>query len=263
MKFYNVDMSNIFNFYLRRQSKAYPTAGQGCLLGCLFVGLTASVLALVLVLGIGRPFTLWYRIVEVQAFEGERGIVMFCEVDQFRQFRSLLASPDTLRVPCKLFRVEVSPGGTATALPLQFEGHPNFNPNVALLLKLRPAFYLVDGCRQMYIQSGGRLELLPIRDSAAILRSAGLSCSDFGFDKFDAVSVRNGWRRITQKGPGVTDPVVSVRHKMRVRFLSDVATQTVIVESTEADNQWTKPLLTVNAKPWKTYKWPVQKGYKL
>src|SRR4051794_35008853 len=89
-----------------------PAWRPSCGLGCLLVSAVLGGILLIFGVGYGLalPSTNWYEITQVQAFEGDAGVVLFVEVDWWRQNGGAFSRPPSY-LPVELIRVDVSPDG--------------------------------------------------------------------------------------------------------------------------------------------------------
>ncbi len=220
--------------------------------------------------GLGLPYTYWLEIDQVQAFEGDDGVVLFVEVDRTMRYGGFLQEAPIDKT-MQLLRVDVSRDGQASQVPLKFNDDATFNTNIAPIIKLSDHFYLVQqpsmgrpSC-QVHQVLGDRIESLSFGESDKILRSIGLPCGQSrgldDFSEFDTISQRSGWTRLNGSSYGFRygrDPIVSARHKLRLRFVDDGVSEAIVAESFDGPNHWSKPLVRVNTSRWKSYRSPMR-----
>ena len=53
-------------------------------------------------------------------------------------------------------------------------------------------------------------------------------------------------------------PVVSNRHKLRLLFVEGDQSQAIVAESFAGPNHWSKPLVRVSTRRWKSYQSPMR-----
>lgn len=237
--------------------------------GCLLAGAILFLFLLVFGAGVGLPYTYWLQIAEVQAFEGEGGVVLFVEVERTMRYGGFMQEAP-IRKTMQLLQIEVSGDGQVRQTPLKYHGYTTFNTNIAPIIRLPDHFYLVQqpsmgrpSC-QLHRVLGDRIEPLTLEESGKILQEIGLRCGgsrrldDFG--EFDLISKRSGWQRLNGSSYMFKQdaPVVSHRHKLRLVFVEDDRSQAIVAESFSGPNQWSKPLVEVSTRRWKSYQSPLR-----
>jgi hypothetical protein len=241
-----------------------PSCGQSCLLSAALL----FVLLLVFGNGLGLPYTYWLEISEVQAFDGEDGVVLFVEVRRTMEYGGFIQAPPIDKT-IQLLRVDVSRDGNVSQVPLRFNQDITFNTNVAPIIRLPDHFYLVQepsmgrpSC-QLHRVLGDRIESLTFDESGRILQSIGLRCGETrsidDFEAFDRISRRNGWQRLNGSSYSFRfeSPVVSHRHKLRLLFVEEGLSQSIVADSFSGPNHWSKTLVSVDTRRWKSYRSPM------
>ena len=241
---------------------------RSCGLGCLLAGAISFLFLLVFGAGLGLPYTYWLRIAQVQAFEGEDGVVLFVEVERAMRYGGFLQEAP-LNKAMQLLRIDVSRDGRVSQVPLRFHEGTTFNTNIAPIIRLPDHFYLVQepsmgrpSC-QLHRVLGDRIESLTFDESGRILQSIGLRCGETrsidDFEAFDRISRRNGWQRLNGSSYSFRfeSPVVSHRHKLRLLFVEEGLSQSIVADSFSGPNHWSKTLVSVDTRRWKSYRSPM------
>jgi hypothetical protein len=240
---------------------------RSCAVGCLLSAAILFCLLLVFGFGLGLPYTYWLQISEVQAFDGADGVVLFVEVERTMRHGGLIQEPP-IEKKMQLLRIEVSADGQVEQAPLKFARDITINTNIAPIIKLPDDFYLVQqpsmgrpSC-QLHRVIGDRIESLSFDESSRILQSIGLKCGGSrridDFEDFDRISRRNGWQRLN--GSSYTfnrNPIMSHRHKLKVHFVEDGQSEAILADSFAGPHHWSKPLVTVSTRRWKSYRSPM------
>jgi hypothetical protein len=80
------------------------------------------------------------------------------------------------------------------------------------------------------------------------------------FEEFDLISKRGGWERLNRSSYMFEHdaPVVSHRHELRLLFVEDDQSQAIVADSISDLNHWSKPLVKVNTRRWKSYQTPMR-----
>ena len=242
---------------------------RSCGLGCLLSGAIFFLFLLIFGAGLGLPYTYWLQIAEVQAFDGEDGVVLFIEVERATRYGGFLQEGPINRA-MQLLRIDVSRDGQISQVPLKFDEGTTFNTNIAPIIKLQDHFYLVEqpsmgrpSC-QLHRVVGDRIETLSFEESGRILQAIGLQCGGSrrldDFEEFDLISKRRGWARLNRSSYmfKYDAPVVSNRHKLRLLFVEGDQSQAIVAESFSGPNHWSKPLVRVNTRRWKSYQSPTR-----
>ena len=237
-------------------------------LGCLPSVAILVVFVLLFGAGLGLPHTFWLQISDVQAFDGEDGVVMFVEVERTMSYGGALQLPP-INKTMELLRVSVSRAGKVSQVSLKFDQGTTFNTNIAPVIRLPDHFYLVrqpsmgrPSC-QLYRVTTDRIEPLTFEESGRILQSIGLRCGENrmldDFEEFDLVSKRNGWQRLNRSSYSFEHdaPIVSRRHKLRLLFVEQGLSQAIVADSFSGPNHWSKSVVNVNTRRWKSYRSPM------
>ena len=240
-----------------------PPGGRGCRPGCLIVGFIAAMAAgvLVVVMGVGLPCTYWHRVGNLQVFEGPDSVVLFVEVQLATRRPGLIQSPPVVVEPSRLLQIEVAPQrGAAKTTVLKSDDFTSFNMNIAPIIRLPDAFYVVVDSPRCLLERihEGRAEPHPLAESRAILQSAGVHHIGWRDKSIDRVSERNGWRRLNQWSTSLPDsfqPIESKVHPMRIWCGEEKsgAMGMIWAESTAKEAPWVATLVTVNTKRWRSY----------
>jgi hypothetical protein len=241
---------------------------RSCGLGCLLSGAILFLFLLVFGAGLGLPYTYWLQIAEVQAFDGEDGVVLFVEVERAMRFGGFLQE-GPINKAMQLLRIDVSKDGQVSQIPLKFDEDTTFNTNIAPIIRLPDHFYLVQqpsmgrpSC-QLHRVDGDRIEPLSLEESRTILQAIGLRCGESrtldDFEEFDLISKRSGWERLNRSSYMFEhdSPVVSNRHKLRLLFIKEDQFQAIVTESFSGPNHWSQAIVRVNTRRWKSYKSPM------
>lgn len=238
-----------------------PTpAGKGCRPGCLMTAFIAWVVWAVVGTGAGQRYTYWHRIGNLQVFEGPDSVILFVEVQLATRRPGLIQSPPVVDEPSRLLQIEVAPDGAAKTTVLKSDDFTTFNMNVAPIIRLADAFYVVDypegSLRKIH---DGRVEPLDWAESQAVLRATGLHDIGWRDESLDRVSERNGWRRLNEwdtSRPDSSQPIESQVHPMRIWCVEDEsgASGMIWAESAAKESPWVATLLTVDTKRWRSYK---------
>ena len=175
-----------------------------------------------------------------------------------------------IRKTMQLLRIEVSGDGQVRQTPLEFQGYTTFNTNIAPIIWLPDHFYLVQqpsmgrpSC-QLHRVLKDRIDPLSFEESGRILQAIGLQCGGSrrldGLGDFDIISKRSGWERLNRSSYmfAYDAPVVSHRHKLRLLFAEDDQSQAIVAESFSGPNHWSKTLVRVSTKRWKSYQSPLR-----
>jgi hypothetical protein len=237
--------------------------------GCLLAGAILFSCLLVFGAGLGLPYTYWLQIAEVQAFEGEGGVVLFVEVERTMRYGGFMQEAP-IRKAMQLLRIEVSGDGQVRQSPLEFHGYTTFNTNITPIIRLPDHFYLVQqpsmgrpSC-QLHRVLGDRIEPLTFEESNMILQEIGLRCGGSrrldDFEEFDLISKRSGWERLNRSSYmfDLDAPIVSHRHKLRLLFAEDGQSQAIVAESFSGPTHWSKTLVRVSTRRWKSYQSPMR-----
>ncbi len=233
--------------------------------GCLLAGAIFFLLLGVFGSGLGQRYTYWLQIDQVQAFEGEDGLVLFVEVRRASRYPGFLQSGQ-IRKTMQLIRVDVSRDGEISQTPLIFDEGTTFHTNIAPIIRLPDHFYLVQqpsmrrpAC-QLHRVLADRIEPRSFEESGEILRRLGLRCGGAqGLKEFDLISKRSGWERLNGNSYmfGSDFPIVSRRHGMRLLVVEDGRSQSIVAESIRGPNPWSRPLVRVSSRRWRSYKGPM------
>ncbi|GAC1467998.1 MAG: hypothetical protein NVSMB9_10190 [Isosphaeraceae bacterium] len=241
---------------------------RSCGLGCLLTGAIFFLILLVFGAGLGLPYTYWFEISEVQAFDGEDGVVLFVEVERTMRYGGFLQEAPIDKT-MQLLRIDVSRDGQVINTSLKFDEHTTFNTNIAPIIRLPDHFYLVQqpsmgrpSC-QLYRVVGDRIESLSLEESGRVLQAIELQCGGSreldNFEAFDLISKRSGWQRLNRSSYMFNSdaPVVSHRHKLRLLYVEEGQSQAIVADSFSGPNHWSKTLVEVNTRRWKSYQSPM------
>lgn len=238
-------------------------------LGCFLAGAFFIAFLLVFGAGLGRPYTYWLEISDVQVFDGETSVVLFVEIERRMRYPGFLQE-GSIRKPAQLLRIEVSQGREVTRIPLKFEGCPTFNTNIAPIIKLDDHFYLVEGpsrgrpSRQLHRVVGDHIETLSFEESGKLLQTAGFQYGRSrgldNFEEYDRISNRNGWQRLNGSSYGFKHdtPIESHRHRLRLLYTEDERSQSLVADSIYWPNYWSNTLYRVNTMRWRSHQLPLK-----
>jgi hypothetical protein len=205
----------------------------------------------------------WLEVSDVQVFEGDGGVVLFVEIERTKQHGGF---PRTAPIEStiQLLRIEVSKDGRSSLTPLKFGERTTFNTTISPIIKLPDHFYLVEepsmgrpSC-QLHRVAGDCIESLSFDESGSLLQAIGLRCGGSrgldDFAVFDRISERNGWRRLNHSSSmfKYDSPVVSHRHKLRLSLAEEGQSQAIVADSFTGPSHWSKILVTVNTRRWKS-----------
>jgi hypothetical protein len=258
-------------------------AGSGCGRGCLLVGGAVVLFLLVGVLGLGLPYTYWHRLAEVQAFEGPDRVVLFVEVQRAMNRPGLFPGAYAYDLAAALWRIDVFPDGRVERTPFRLDDVGDditLNTNLYTVVRLAEGFYLVERWREGRPRPVYRLGPEGIRwlPSKEVIRATGqdvleASSDPFDLSKVDAISLRRGWRRLNRErggGPYLrlgSDPIDSARHGLRLwhlpRWWDWDEPESLVAESSSPTDHWTRTLIEVDTRRWKSYREPGDRAYVL
>ena len=232
--------------------------------GCLLIALALAVFVVVGVLGLGLPYVYWYTMRDVQIFDGPEELVLFVDVYKAMRYPGL-AQTNPLDKSARLIKITVTPQGAVELSPLQYHGgYITFNANLFTVLRFSDDFYLVENPlstgRRLLRFNGDVIEPAARPDHDEILRSFGTAdLSDR--TKLDKINEENGWRRLNDdngKGPYLVhgDSIISKRNRVRLRLETREGSESLIAESLSETNPWTKTLITIDTRRWRSYKAP-------
>jgi hypothetical protein len=241
---------------------------RSCGSGCLLSGAILILFLLVFGAGVGLPYTYWLQIAGSQVFEGENGVVLFVEVERTMRYGGFMQEAP-IRKTMQLLRIDVSRDGQVSQIPLKFDEGTTFHTNIAPIVRLPDHFYLVQqpsmgrpSC-QLHRVTGDHIEPLSFEESGRMLQAIGLQCGGSrsldDFEEFDIISKRNGWERLNRSSYmfAYDAPIVSRRHKLRLLFVEEDQSRAIVAESFSGPDHWSKPLVNVNTKHWKSYQSPM------
>src|SRR4051794_19970991 len=103
---------------------------RSCVMGCLLPTGICFLLLMGFGSGLGLPYTYWLQISEVQAFDGEDGVVLFVEVERTMRYGGFLQNAP-INKTMQLLRVDVSRDGQVSQVSLKFNDNTTFNTNIA------------------------------------------------------------------------------------------------------------------------------------
>ncbi len=237
-----------------------PTpGGKGCRPGCLMTAFIAWIVQAVVCAGLGLPNTYWHRIGNLQAFEGPDSVILFVEVELATRRPGLVRSPPVVAQPSRLLQIEVAPDGAARTTVLKSDDFTTFNMNIAPIIRIADAFYVVDYPEGLLRKlHDGRVEPLDWAESQAALQTTGLHDIGWRDESLDRVSERNGWRRLNEWSTSLPDssqPIESEAHSMRIWCEGEKygVMGMIRAESSAREAPWAATLLTVDTKPWRSY----------
>jgi hypothetical protein len=231
------------------------------------------------VAGLGLPYTYWHRLAYVQVFEGPDRVILFVEVAREMDRPGLFPGAYPYHFAAALLRIDVFPDGRVERTNLGFDCDDGltFNTNLYALARLADGFYLVkmfgEGAPKPAYRMGPDGRLWPA--SKEVIRATGQDVARAGRDPFDlsggdAVSLRRGWRRLSQEsghGPYllISGPIDSTRHGVRLRhlprWLREHEPESIVAESISSADRWTRTLIEVDTRRWKSYKDPSDRAY--
>ena len=252
---------------------------RGCRRGCVLSGFVVLLLLLVGVAGLGLPYTYWHRLGYAQVFEGPDRVVLFVEVERAMNRPGLFPGAYPYNFAAALLRIDVFPDGRVerTTFKSNLGDELTFNTNLYAVVRLADGFYLAKmfGDAQMptYRLGPDRIEALSSSEALVAKGQDILQASNDPFDLsgVDAVSLRNGWRRLNHEpghGPYLLigpDPLESTRHGLRFRhvprWLGESEPESIVAESLSPTDRWTRTLIEVDTRHWRAYKSPGDRAY--
>ncbi len=223
-----------------------------------------AIFALVLGGGLGQPDGYRYRIGWwMQIFEGAEGVIVFVAMDLETHRSGLVREPPFVRSPVCLYRIDVGRDGTVKKLVLKPPGAEGRSFPLELLyvesiLNLPEDLSVLHAPPSSNLSSRvgeilrGRIEPLSAEDTRRVLGSIGVAAGG------DRTNGPHGWQLLDRRRPWYTlrrEEILSPRHQVRLRFQAEGTTEAIIAESS-GEERWAVPLLSINAKPWRSYHKP-------
>jgi hypothetical protein len=246
-------------------------------LGCLLSTFVIVFLLFIFGVGVGLPNTYWHRLGNVQVFEGPDRVVLFVEAQRAMRWPGFLREGPH-NFAAAFLRIDVFPDGRVerTALQSELNGHITFNTYLYVAVRLADGFYLVEdsssaqgpvyGLRPGQIDRLSPEEIIQARGEDVLRPSANM----FTMSELDAVSAKRGWLRLNHEqgsGPYLLSgiPIESTRHGVRLRHAGgwrDVdAPESIVAESISSTNRWSRTLIEIDTRRWKSYRPPSDFAY--
>ncbi len=256
-----------------------PSTAWGCARGCLLAGGAVLLFLLVGVLGLGFPYTYWHGLGHVQAFEGPDRVVLFVEVERGMNRPGLFPGAYPYLFAAAIGRIDVFLDGRVerTTFRLDVDDDVTVNTNLYVVVRLADGFYL----ERMFgrhaptpaykLEPDGTLSL----PSKEAVRTAGpdvipASNDPFDLSRVDAISLRNGWHRLHDEHGRpyrllALDPIESTRLGIRLghlpRWPREDEPESLVAESLSPADPWTRTLIEVDTRRWKSYREPSDRAY--
>lgn len=227
--------------------------------------------------GLGLPNTYWHHLGDAQVLEGPDRVVLFIEVERAMWWPGFIGVAPHNHAAAFL-RIDIFPDGRVerTTLRSDLEGHITLNTNLYAVVYLADGFYLVENPsyapKPAYRLGPDRIDPLSPEDAIRATGRDVLHTSDSMFDlsRLDSISAGRGWRRLNHEPGGgqyllLSDSIISTQHGVKLwhggGWLREGAPEFLFAESTSSTVHWSRVLIEVDTRRWKSYRQPGDRAY--